>query len=237
LHLLIVFKNLAMQQLTALVLGATGLIGEQLVKQLLADAAFSKVRILVRRPVDLSNPKLEVEIVDFSNLADYRKKIGTGDCIFCCIGTTQSKVKGDRNEYRRVDFDIPVNAAVMGKDAGFTSYLLVSAVGANSSASNFYLKLKGEVEEKIASVEYQAFHAFRPSILFGKRTEFRFGELIGKGLMKAISVLFVGGAAKYKGIEGAVVARSMIAAAKLTTKGMFIHHYKDMMKLAGKLWN
>ena len=221
-----------MQSLTAVVLGATGFIGEQLVQQLLNDSTFSKVRILVRRPVKLSHPKLEAEIVNFDNLAEYRHKLGRGDCIFCCIGTTQKKVKGDKNAYRKIDVDIPVNAAKMGKDAGFTNYLLVSAVGADAHSKNFYLRLKGEVEREIADLKFKSFHAFRPSILLGERKEFRFAELLGKGVMQGLSSLFIGNLKKYKGIEGANVARAMVAAAKSDGKGMYVHHYGDIIKAA-----
>ena len=221
-----------MQSLTAVVLGATGFIGEQLVQQLLNDSTFSKVRILVRRPVKLSHPKLEVEIVNFDNLAEYRHKLGLGDCIFCCIGTTQKKVKGDKNAYRKIDVDIPVNAAKMGKDAGFTNYLLVSAVGADAHSKNFYLRLKGEVEREIADLKFKSFHAFRPSILLGERKEFRLAELLGKGVMQGLSSLFIGNLKKYKGIEGANVARAMVAAAKSDGKGMYVHHYDDIIKAA-----
>jgi uncharacterized protein YbjT (DUF2867 family) len=219
-----------MLSLTAVVLGATGLIGEQLVQQLLDDAAFSNVRILVRRPVQLSHPKLEVEIVHFDDLNEYRSKLGRGDCIFCCIGTTDGKVKGDKAAYRKIDFDIAVNAAKLGKDAGFTSYLLVSSVGANEKAGNFYLKLKGEVETVIAALGFLSFHIFRPSILLGKRKEFRFGEVIGKGVMRALSVLFVGPLQKYKGVEARTVAKAMIIVARSGNKGKFIYHYSDIVK-------
>jgi uncharacterized protein YbjT (DUF2867 family) len=221
-----------MQSLTAVVLGATGFIGEQLVQQLLNDSTFSKVRILVRRPVKLSHPKLEVEIVNFDNLAEYRHKLGRGDCIFCCIGTTQKKVKGDKNAYRKIDVDIPVNAAKMGKDAGFTNYILVSAVGADAHSKNFYLRLKGEVEREIADLKFKSFHAFRPSILLGERKEFRLAEVLGKGVMQGLSSLFIGNLKKYKGIEGANVARAMVAAAKSDGKGMYVHHYDDIIKAA-----
>ena len=219
-----------MQSLTAVVLGATGLVGEQLVQQLLNDPAYSKVRILVRRPVEMSHPKLEVNIVDFDDLADYRSKLGAGDCIFCAIGTTQKKVKNDKAAYKKVDIGIPVNAAKMGKDAGFTTYLLVSAVGANAFSKNFYLKLKGEAEAEIAAINFDSFHVFRPSILLGKRKELRLAELIGKKIMKGVSLFLAGGLKKYKAINAADVARAMVSAAKSDKKGMFVHPYEDMMK-------
>lgn len=215
--------------MTAAVLGATGLVGENLVQQLLNDPAFSKVRILIRRQVKLSHPKLEVQKVNFDNLTAYRSKLGKGDCIFCCIGTTQKKVNGDKNKYRKIDVDIAVNAAEMGKDAGFIKYLLVSAVGANAHSANFYLRLKGEVENEIAAIDLESFHVFRPGVLLGKRTEFRLVEIIAKSVMKIISGLFFGKMKKYKGINASDVAKAMIAAAKSDKKGMFTHHYGDMM--------
>ncbi len=219
-----------MQSLTGVVLGGTGLIGEQLVQQLLNDAVFSKVRILVRRQVKLSHPKLEVEIVNFDNLPEFRHKLGDGDCIFCCIGTTQKKVKGNKTAYRKIDVDIPVNAAKMGKDAGFTKYLLVSAVGADAHSKNFYLRFKGEVEREIADLKFHSFHTFRPSILLGERKEFRLAETIGKGVMQGLSGLFFGNLKKYRGIDAVHVARAMVAAAKSQGKGMYVHHYDDMMQ-------
>lgn len=221
-----------MQSLTAVVLGATGLIGEQLVQQLFDDAAFSKVRILVRRPVQLSHSKLEVEIVDFNNLAEYQSKLGKGDCIFCCIGTTNEKVKGDKAAYRKIDFDIPVNAAKFGKAAGFTTYLLVSSVGANEKGANFYLKLKGEVEAEIAAVGFTGFHVFRPSILLGQRKEFRLGEMVGKALMQVASLFFVAGLKKYKGIQAATVAAAMRHVAVSNKKGLNVYHYDEIRQAA-----
>jgi uncharacterized protein YbjT (DUF2867 family) len=218
-----------MQSSTAVVLGATGLVGQSLVQQLLEDSYFSKVRILVRQAVNFSHPKLEVEIVNFDNLVEFRKKLGKGDCIFCCVGTTQKQVKGDKKAYHKVDVDLPVNAAKMAKDAGFTTFLLVSAVGADAHSANFYLRFKGEAEQKIAEVNLKTFHAFRPGILLGKRKEFRMAESVGKGVMHTLSALFVGNLKKYRGIDAADVARAMVAAAKREGRGMFVHHYDDMM--------
>jgi uncharacterized protein YbjT (DUF2867 family) len=218
-----------MQPLTAVVLGATGLIGEQLVQQLLNDPAFSKVRILVRRPVQLSHPKLEVQLTDFGNLVEYQKKLGQGDCIFCCIGTTNKKVKGDKNLYRTIDYDIPVNAGTIGKVAGFAKYLLVSSVGANAASATFYLRLKGEVEQPLSAMNFRSFHVFRPSMLVGKRKEVRPGEIAGMAIMKVLSLLLVGGLKKYRAIEASTVARAMVVAAKADDEGMIVHHYHDMI--------
>jgi uncharacterized protein YbjT (DUF2867 family) len=152
------------QPQTAVVIGATGLIGSNVLQKLLRDDAFNKVRILIRQPIALTHAKLQAEIIDFTDLKEYKAKLGEGDSIFCCVGTTQKKVKGDRDAYRQVDYNIPVNAAKLGKEAGFKNYLLVSAVGANPTSNNFYLKLKGEVERDIAALNFNGFHIFQPSI-------------------------------------------------------------------------
>ena len=222
-----------MKPQTAVVLGATGLTGNFLVEMLLNDPEFSKVRVLVRRPITLVHPKLEIEIVDFFNLSDYRNKLGTGDAIFCCIGTTQSKVKGNKTEYRNIDVGIAVHAAQMGKDAGFTGYYLISAVGADSHSANFYLKIKGDVEKEIAALQFERFHVFRPSLVLGARKEFRFKEIVATKVMSVVSHLLIGKLKRYRGMQASTIAAAMVAAAKKPSKGMFIHHYSDMMKMAG----
>ena len=111
-----------MQSQTAVVIGATGLIGSKAVETLLRDTAFDKVRILVRKAFPVTNTKLEVQFVDFNNTDDLSQKIGKGDAIFCCVGTTQKKVKGDLNAYRKVDYDIPVNTARIALTNSFKKY-------------------------------------------------------------------------------------------------------------------
>ncbi len=220
-----------MKPQTAVVLGATGLIGSEVVTLLLADDNFVVVRVLVRRPYTVKHPKLDVQEVDFDNTNDFKDKLGVGDAIFCCIGTTNSKMKGDKNAYRKVDYDIAVNAARLGLEANYTQFLLVSAVGANASSKNFYTKLKGEVEDAVARVPFKSIHMFQPSILFGNRKEFRLGEMIAKGLMKALSFLFIGSLNKYKGIDANDVARAMVAASKKQKPGVSKYQHKQMMTL------
>jgi len=217
-----------MQAKTAVVLGATGFIGGFLVHQLASDNAFDTIRLLVRRPVDFTFPKVEVVVTNFADREDFKAKLGSGDCIFCCVGTTLKQVKGDKDLYRTIDYDIPVHAAELGKAAGFTQYLLVSSVGANAAASNFYLQLKGQVEEKIKTIGFQALHIFRPSMLMGSRTEFRLGEMLAKGLMTVVSPLLFGKLEKYKGIHGKVVAQAMVKAAKTTTSGIKVYEYDQL---------
>ena len=216
---------------TAIILGATGLTGSYLLYLLLEDPIFSTVRVLVRRPVNISNPKLEIRVVNFDDYHDLKEKLGPGHAIFCCIGTTQSKVKGDKEAYRKVDYGIPVNAAHAGKENGIDQYVLMSAVGANEKSKNFYLKLKGEVEGEIAKVGFRSVHFLRPSILLGERNEFRPAESLAKGLMKATSFLFIGKLSKYKAIHSRDVARAMLAASRRIEPGVSIYEYDEIQKL------
>jgi uncharacterized protein YbjT (DUF2867 family) len=220
-----------MHRKTAVVLGATGLIGEQLVQELLLNEYFSKVRILVRRPIPLQHPKAEVLIVNFQDEKDIAAKIDIGDVIFCCIGTTRKKVKGDKTEYRKVDYDIPIITARLGVQHGYSQFLLVSAIGANPAAANFYLQLKGCVEEDITALPFESIHIFRPSVLLGKRKEFRLGERIAGVMIRAASFLLAGGWRKYKPITGEQVARAMVAAANKEISGIHLYEYNDMQKL------
>jgi uncharacterized protein YbjT (DUF2867 family) len=221
-----------MQLQTAVVIGATGLIGSHVVEELLNDETFNKVRVLVRKPYLITHPKLEIKMADFNNVNDYGPKMEDGDCIFCCIGTTQQKMSGNKEAYRKVDYDIAVNAARAGWIQGFKKYLLVSSIGANAGSSNFYLNLKGEIERDLASISFQSIHIFRPSMLLGKRNEFRFGELAGKGLMKPLSFLLVGPLRKFKPIQALDVAKAMVAAAKKNMTGTHIYTYDEIKNIA-----
>jgi len=195
----------------ATVIGATGLIGSHLLELLLADDNFDSVRILLRRPFDLTHPKLEKKLVDFSDMESFRLALEDSDVIFCAIGTTQKKVKGDKSAYRKVDFDIAVNAAQLGKLCGCETFVLVSAVGANSQSNNFYLKLKGETEEAVKATGIKSIHIVRPSLLLGDRKEFRLGEKMAQWVMPVFSFLTP---KKYRPIHAKKVAEMMINAAK-----------------------
>ena len=221
------------QAKTAIVIGATGLIGTQLTNLLVEDDAFGEIKLLVRKPFVTALRKLQVIQVDFSDAADMEKNIGSPDVLFCCIGTTQKKVKGNKLAYRKVDYDIPVLAAAIARRKGCTAYMLVSAIGADASSRNFYLQLKGQVEEAVTETGFETVGIFRPSILLGNRKDFRLGELIGKAVIQFLSPLLAGSLRKYKPISGTDVARSMITAAKQANPGTTVYAYDDMKKLAG----
>ncbi|HTE28269.1 NAD(P)H-binding protein [Flavitalea sp.] len=217
---------------TAVVIGSTGMIGDLVVKQLIDDPTFTHVRLLVRRPILFHESKIEVKLVNFEDPADMDQQMGSGDCIFCCVGTTQSKVKGDKNAYRKVDFDIPVNSAKTGLKNGFSKFLLVSAVGANHDSGNFYLKLKGETEEALKKINFPSLHIFQPSLLLGERNESRITEKIAQVLMPAFSFMLAGKLKKYKPVKAMNVARAMVNAAKSEKKGIQVYQYAEIEALA-----
>lgn len=225
-------NNSAKMKRTASLLGATGLIGGHILNYLKEDAYFDEIKVIVRRPFEIDHPKVKVEIIDFENQQEYRNALQGSDIVFCAIGTTQKKVKGDKDAYRKVDFDIPVNAAKLGSEQGIKKFLIVSSLGADSSKSGFYLKLKGEVEDALIeqmknAKEQQQLSIFRPSLLLGERSEQRFAEDIGQFFSKILKFLMPG---KTKPIEAKNVAKAMVEVAKENKKGVEIYHYKEMME-------
>jgi uncharacterized protein YbjT (DUF2867 family) len=220
-----------MKEQTALVIGASGLTGSFVVEELLKDPSFKLVRILGRKNLHINDPKLQQTIVNFNDINDYADKFGFGDVIFCCIGTTQKNIKGDKIAYEKIDFDIPINAARMGIVNKFKKFLMVSAVGANENSSNFYLKLKGKTESALRQFSYQSISIFRPSILLGNRKEIRPAEKIMQGIMKTISNLFSGSLKKYRAIYASDVAKAMVKESKLDNRGFHIFEYKEIMEL------
>lgn len=197
-------------------------------QQLLQNDQFSSVRILVRKPVELRHPKLEVKQVSFEDAESFNECLGKADSLFCCVGTTQKKVNNDKTAYRKVDYDIPVTAAQMASHNGFRKYLLVSAVGANPNSANFYLQLKGSVEEDISPLPFESIHIFRPSLLMGQRSEKRTGERIAQVLMPAISWVMMGPLRKYRPISGGKVAKAMMNAALSPATGLHYYQYDQM---------
>jgi uncharacterized protein YbjT (DUF2867 family) len=213
---------------TALLLGASGLVGSHLLQKLLSDPSFTTVRVLVRKSLSISHPKLEEQVVDFNNTEQFQKAMRKGDIIFCCIGTTMKKVKGNKQLYKTIDFDIPVNAARFGIEAGYQQYALVSAQMANAQSLIFYNRLKGETEEVVSTFPYQAIHIFRPSFLMGNRIEKRMAEKFFGTLMQRLSFLLPKPA---RPIEASVVAQSMLQAVKGNLNGIHYYAYEEMMNL------
>lgn len=221
-----------MRKYNAVIVGATGLIGRHLLQFLLSNPTFEKITALNRRNPEISHPKLDNKIVDFQNVENLKQAMGTGDIIFCCVGTTQKKVGRNKDLYREVDYNIPVNLAQAAAKNGFEQYALVSSVGANPNSSNFYLKLKGETEEAVSRHPFKAIHLFRPSILIGKRDEPRLGEELSGRIMQFFSALLLGGYKKYRPVEARVVALALSRLLERKEEGIHIYMYQEIQELA-----
>ena len=217
-----------MKEKTASILGSTGLIGGKLLELLLNDNYYNVIRVIVRRPVEFNNPAVRVMVIDFSDEVSFKSAIAGSDALFCAVGTTQKKVEGDKAAYYKVDYDIPVNAARFCKETGCPVFLLVSSVGADSKSKNFYLKLKGEVEDKVREMKIDSVSVFRPSMLLGKRNEYRFTEEVAKAISAPLSFIFP---SKYKPIKAENVAGAMIAASKKATPGFNVYHYREIINI------
>ncbi len=213
---------------TAAIIGATGLIGGHLAELLSKDEHFTTIRLITRRAPETVPAGAEVVVIDFDDQDAFRSAIAGSDAVFCAVGTTRKKVKGDMDAYRKVDHDIPVNAARHCSETGCRHYSLVSSVGASAKSSNFYLKFKGEAEEAIAGMGIPSVSVFRPSMLMGKRNEFRLAEEISKIFAPPLSFLFP---AKYRPVKGHDVAQAMIAAAKREEKGFRVCHFDEIRAL------
>ena len=220
-----------MSKKTAVILGSTGMIGGYLLDLVLADEYFSTVRVLVRRPLQKKNDRMEVKLVDFNDAESFKLALEGCDTIFSCIGTTQKNVKGNNELYRKIDFDIPLKAARFGRDAGCTKFILISSVGANSKSGTFYLRLKGELEEAIQKVGLDEVHVMQPSMLLGERTEKRTAEKIMQGTMKLLNPIFRGSIRKYRAIHGKTVAAAMLRLAKKDKPGFYQYTYDEIKRL------
>jgi uncharacterized protein YbjT (DUF2867 family) len=207
----------------ALLAGSTGLIGNQLLELLLADKYYSKIIALSRKPLAITNPKLENIVVEVEQLEKHQLK---ADDVFCCLGTTM-KQAGSKAAFRKVDFDYPLQLAKVLKTNGAQQFLLVSALGANKKSGIFYNQVKGEIEEAITSVGFRTLHIFRPSLLLGPRKDHRSGEEAAKVFYKIFGFLIP---KKYQGLESIKVARAMQAFAKKEQSGRFVHESNTLQK-------
>ena len=211
----------------AVILGATGLVGSALTEELLKDSSFAIIRLVGRRYIPATDPRIEQKLIDFETEGALETALEGASVVFCAVGTTLRKVGGDMEAYRKVDFDIPVKAAKACKTLGIRCFSLVSSVGADAESSNFYLRLKGEVESAVQAVGVDSIGIFRPSMLLGKRTESRPAEQVGRWLMPIFSFLIP---SKYKPISGQQVARAMLHYAKKGEKGSRVYHFQEMVR-------
>jgi uncharacterized protein YbjT (DUF2867 family) len=206
---------------TAIIAGASGLVGKFCLSYLLMDKNYSKIIVLSRKPFPIKDPKIENIVCDFDQLAQQSATL-IADDVYCCLGTTISAA-GSKENFRKVDYDYPLNLARITKQQGAKQYLLISAMGADANSSIFYNKVKGELQESLKSIGFRTLHVFQPSLLTGLRKEFRLGERVAQVFMKVFTPLLFGGMKKYRPIEGMVVAFAMHKKASEEVQGFFIH--------------
>ena len=205
---------------TAIISGATGLIGNELMHQLLNSSDYNQVIAVVREPLELKHPKLIEKIIDFESLSSDLVNI-TAHQAFCCLGTT-IKTAGSKERQYRIDHDYVVEFAKATKAIGVEQFAVVSSIGANQNSSNFYLKTKGQMETDVLQIPFKSICIVRPSILFGNRKEFRFMEKVSIRIMKLLNPLFIGSIRKYRGVEASKVAACMIATLNNLIEGISI---------------
>ena len=193
---------------TALIFGSSGLIGNHLLDFILKDNYYQKIKLFVRSNIDIKDSRIEIIYDDFINIDNLKNSIVGDDCFFC-IGTTK-KDTPNKNEYRRIEYDIPVNIAKIAKINSINSFYYVSSMGANSNVSNSYLKNKGEVEDELTKLNFNKLAILKPSLLLGNRKKFRLGERIAQLIMTKLSFIFVGKMKKYKPIKAIDVVKAMI---------------------------
>ena len=196
---------------TALLFGSSGLIGGHLLNALIQNNDYNKIKIFVRSEPEIKDSKIEIIKTDFNNLKNHIEDIKGDDCFFC-IGTTK-KNSPDKNEYKRIERDLPVEIAQIAKANSINSFVYVSSGFADPKNSGAYLRYKGEVEEELKKLNFTKLVIMRPSFLMGNRKEKRFGEKIGIFLFKLLSPLFLGPLKKMKPIHSEKVAKAMIKVA------------------------
>ena len=196
---------------TALIFGSSGLVGGQLLNKLIKDTNYSKIKLFVRSVPEISDSKVHIIKTDFNNLQNQKEDIRGDDCFFC-IGTTKQN-SPDKDEYRRVELDIPKEIAKIAKSNLVNSFIFVSALYANPKSSGNYVRFKGLVEEELKRLNFPKLGIMRPSFLMGNRKEKRVGEIIGIFVFNLISPFLLGPLKKMRPIHSETVVKAMIIVA------------------------
>ena len=193
---------------TALVFGSTGLVGSHLLDQLIKNENYNKIKLFVRSEIIINDLKVEIVKTDFNNMEKHKEEM-TGDHCYFCIGTTKQN-SPDKDEYKRVELDLPKQIAQITKSNSVNSFVFVSSGYADPNSSGDYLKFKGLVEEELKRLSFNKLGIMRPSFLIGDRKEKRLGEKLGIFVFKLLSPLFLGPLKKMKPIQSEKVAKAMI---------------------------
>jgi uncharacterized protein YbjT (DUF2867 family) len=217
-----------MEKRKAILLGASGLIGSEILNFLINDDHFDEVLLLNRSELEIVSSKVTQRMVDFSRPETFSDAFQNTDTVFCAIGTTRSKTP-NLSDYRKIDFDIPIMAIKQAEQNDVSSFMLVSSIGADTKSKNFYLQIKGEVDEFLSQSRIRTKGIFRPSLLLGKRNERRFGEGIAQKLAPLLGFMTPN---KYKAIDAKDVARAMVVAGKRRNHQLQIYSYSEIRVLA-----
>ena len=195
-----------MKMRSAIVVGATGLVGSALVKLLCESDEYVSVTVIARRKLDFQHEKLTVHVRQFDDLVE--KDLNFADDIFCCLGTTIKKAKS-REVFEKVDIEYPVKIGALAKNCGVQHMIVISAMGANENSFAYYNRVKGKLEKELIQLDLPQLSIVRPSLLVGDRKEFRLGEKIGEVALKIGNPLLMGPLKKYRMIKAEQVARAM----------------------------
>lgn len=210
---------------TALIAGASGLIGSFLLSDLLSSARYQKIIVLSRKPAGITDGKVQEIITDITSLEQHKAELKADD-VFCCLGTTMANA-GSKEKFYEVDFTYPHKLAEYVKENGANQFLIITALGAKKNSWVYYNRVKGEIEDAIKKIDFESTHIFRPSLLLGPRQEQRKGEDAAKRLYKYLDWLIP---SNYKAIEAEKVARAMLHYATQEKKGLYIHESKILQK-------
>jgi uncharacterized protein YbjT (DUF2867 family) len=212
----------------AILIGATGLIGKALIRQLAIDTAYSEVLLIARKKIENLPAKFKLIQVNFDEIEKYKSEI-SGDVLFSTLGTTL-KTAGSKDAQYKIDFDYQFNVAKIASDNGVKNLVLLSSAGANSKSYIFYSRMKGELDEAVQKLKFDHVSIIRPSMLVGKREEFRLSEKIFTPVMYILYIIPF--ARKYRPIKDVVVAKAMINAVKANESHYKIYELGDVFKLA-----
>ena len=194
---------------TAILFGATGLVGSRLLEELVRSSRYTRVKIFVRRPAGIEHIKIVEKIVDVENVESYSDEL-RGDDLYISLGTTMRKA-GSIARYEQLDRDMVLEIASQAMARGVSRVAVVSALGASASSRNYYNRIKGEMEEGIVAKGFGRTVIGRPSLLLGERDEFRILEAAGKGFARLLSFMMAGSLRKYRAIEAHDVAIALVA--------------------------
>ncbi len=221
---------MALSTRTALVAGASGLVGSQVLRLLLEDPAYSRVTVLARRELPLSHKKLEQRIASFDRLAQIADFPRVHD-VFCCLGTTM-KQAGSPDAFRKVDFTYVVELARVAVRHRAPQFLVVTAVGADPQSRILYSRVKGEAEEAVRRLQFESIQIFRPSLVVGARAQSRPAELVARLLGLLVGWALVGPLSRYRPIKGEALARAMVRVAREAPRGTHVYESKEIRRHA-----